>query len=31
VDRVLADRRGVDLDDLADAAEVEAADVPGQR
>ena len=29
--RVLADRRGVDLDDLADAAEVQAADVPGQR
>ena len=29
--RVLADRRGVNLHDLADAAEVEAADVPGQR
>ena len=29
--RVLADRRGVNLDDLADAAEVQAADVPGQR
>src|SRR5262249_42475656 len=29
--RVLADRRGVDLDDLADAAEAQAADVPGQR
>src|SRR6266516_1509819 len=29
--RVLADRRGVDLDDLADAAEAEAADVPGRR
>jgi hypothetical protein len=29
--RVLADRRGVDLDDLTDAAKVEVADVPGQR
>ena len=29
--RVLADRRGVDLDDLADAGEIQAADVPGQR
>jgi hypothetical protein len=29
--RVLADRRGVDLDDLADAAEVQAAHVSGQR
>ena len=28
---VLADRRGVDLDDLTDAAKVEMADVPGQR
>src|SRR5262249_46310060 len=28
--RVLPDRRGIDLDYLADAAEVEAADVPGQ-
>jgi hypothetical protein len=29
--RVLSDRRRVDLDDLADTAEVEAANVPGQR
>src|SRR5207237_6103129 len=29
--RVLADRGGVDLDDLADTAQVEATDVPGQR